>query len=129
MTGEANLTSVPAAADGAFPRATDVFVQGLLAGAAKRRSGATAAFGIAVSPEISPAASAFWPAVAAIGGAELGSAIDYAGLDMYPDVFGPRFGLDHLDGAVDWLMRSSGSRHCRSPGIGASVPIRIRETD
>jgi hypothetical protein len=82
VTGEANLTSVPAAADGAFPGATDAFVDGVIsAGEAKRRRGATAAIGFAVSPEIEPHASPFWPAVAATGGDRLPAAVDYAGLD------------------------------------------------
>jgi hypothetical protein len=106
VTGEANLTHVPAAADGAFPNATQAFVEGVMAAAqAKRRSGAGAALGFAVSPEIKPA-EGFWPAAGELAGGRLAKAVDYAGLDIYPDVFGPRFELHQLDGAVDWLLRS-----------------------
>jgi hypothetical protein len=127
VTGEANLAHVPAAADGAYPGAVEAFVHGLVAAAeAKRASGATAAIGFAVTPDIDPAQTAFWPAAAALG-ADLRGAADYAGLDMYPDVFGPRFELDALDGAVDWLLRSF--RHLTLPliGIGPETPIRICE--
>jgi len=56
VTGEANLTGIPDAADGAFPRADEALVRGVLAAAAaKRESGATAAIGFAVSPEVNPA--------------------------------------------------------------------------
>lgn len=128
VTGEANLTSVPAAADGAFPRATEAFVHGVLAAAsAKRRSEATAAIGFAVSPEVDPAKSPFWQTVAALGGDEVATAVDYAGLDMYPDVFGPRFELDQLNGAVDWLLRSFREQALPLTGIGYDVPIRICE--
>ena len=51
VTGEANLTGIPDAADGAFPRADEALVRGVLAAAtAKRESGATAAIGFAVVP-------------------------------------------------------------------------------
>ena len=48
----------------------------------------------------------FWPTVAALAGERLAAAVDYAGLDMCPDVFGPRLELDQLAAAVDWLLRS-----------------------
>ena len=128
VTGEANLTHVPAAADGAFPNATEAFVHGVLAASqAKRRHRATAAIGFAVSPEVQPASAPFWPAVAAMAGDEIAAAVDYAGLDMYPDVFGPRLGLDQLDGAVDWLLRSFRDQALPIAGIGLDVPIRICE--
>jgi hypothetical protein len=128
VTGEANLTNVPAAADGAYPRATEALVGGVVAArAAKQSSGATAAIGFAVSPELDPAHSSFWAEVAHLGGSEFGTAVDYAGLDMYPDVFGPRFELDQLDGAVDWLLRSFRQQALPVAGIGPEVPVRICE--
>ena len=128
VTGEANLTTVPFAADGAYPRAAEALVRGVVAGAAaKRRAGATAAVGFAVSPEVSPAESSFWPAVAELGGARFAAAADYAGLDMYPDVFGPRLALDQMDGAVDWLLRSFREQALPIAGIGPATPIRVCE--
>jgi hypothetical protein len=128
VTGEANLTGIPDAADGAFPRADEALVRGMLAAAdAKRDCGATAAIGFAVSPEVNPAGGAFWPAVARLGGAEFAAAVDYAGLDMYPDVFGPPVTLARLDGAVDWLLRSFREEVLPIAGIGPGTPIRICE--
>ncbi|HEY5353778.1 MAG TPA: hypothetical protein VIK57_15110 [Streptosporangiaceae bacterium] len=128
VTGEANLTGIPDAADGAFPRADEALVRGMLAAAdAKRDSGATAAIGFAVSPEVNPAGNAFWPAVARLGGPAFADAVDYAGLDMYPDVFGPPVTLDRLDGAVDWLLRSFREEVLPITGIGPGTPIRICE--
>jgi hypothetical protein len=128
VTGEANLTGIPDAADGAYPRADEAMVRGVLAAAAaKRESGATAAIGFAVAPEVNPAGSVFWPAVARLGGPEFPAAVDYAGLDMYPDVFGPRFTLDQLGGAVDWLLRSFRDEALPIAGLGPGVPIRICE--
>ena len=128
VTGEANLTGIPHAADGAFPRADEALVRGVLAAAAaKRESGATAAVGFAVTPQVNPAGSVFWPAVARLGGPEFAAAVDYAGLDMYPDVFGPPLTLDQLDGAVDWLLRSFREEALPIAGIGPGTPIRICE--
>jgi hypothetical protein len=73
------------------------------------------------------AASPFWPMVAELGGPQFAAAVDYAGLDMYPDVFGPRFGLDQLDSAVGWLLGSFREQALPIAGIGPAVPIRICE--
>lgn len=128
VTGEANLTSVPAAADGAYPRATEALVHGVLAAStAKGQTGATAAIGFAVSPQIDPANSPFWAEVGRLGRDRFPTAVDYAGLDMYTDVFGPRFDLDRLEGAVDWLLRSFREVALPIAGIGPDVPIRICE--
>ena len=99
----------------------------LAAADAKRDSGATAAIGFAVTPEVNPAGGAFWPAVAQPGGSAFADAADYAGLDMYPDVFGPPVALDRLEGAVDWLLRSFRDEVLPIAGIGPGTPIRICE--
>jgi hypothetical protein len=128
VTCEANFTHAEMAADGAFPDVTEAFVHGLMsAGEAKRQSGANAAVGFAVKPENRPADGPFWPAVGALAGDALSGSIDYAGLDMYPDVFGPRFELDQLDGAGDSLLRSFRDQALPLAGIGPDVPIRICE--
>lgn len=128
VTAEANLTNVPAAADGAFPRATEALVRGAIAAArAKRRSRSTAAVGFAVSPEVDPPGGSFWPNLARLGGDEFAGAVDYAGLDMYPDTFGPRLGLDQLDGAVEWLLRSFRTQALPLARIGPTIPIRVCE--
>ena len=101
VTGEAYLTDVPHAGDGAYPRATEAVVEGLsFAAEAKRAHGALAAVGFAVVPEDDPSAGRFWPALAARGGSRLAACVDYVGLDMYPDVFGSRVeqGQLRLDG-------------------------------
>lgn len=128
VTGEPNLTHIPHAADGAFPQATEALVRGVLAAAdAKERAKATAAIGFAVVPEMEFSEHSFWPAVAALGGPRFAAAVDYAGLDMYPDVFGPRFAVEQLDGAVDWLLRSFREQALPVAGIGPQTPIRICE--
>jgi hypothetical protein len=65
--------------------------------------------------------------VARLGGPAFAAAVDYAGLDMYPDVFGPPVALDQLDRAVDWLLRSFREEVLPIAGIGPGTPIRICE--
>jgi hypothetical protein len=128
VTGEPNLTWAGAAADGAFPGAAEAMVRGVLAGAAaKRECGASAAIGFAVVPDIDPAASGFWPTVSRSGGSSFAAALDYAGIDIYPDVFGPRISLDALPGTVERLLRDFRQGALATAGIPASVPIRICE--
>jgi hypothetical protein len=128
VTGEPNLSWAGAAADGAFPGAREAMVRGVLAGAAaKRATGGSAAIGFAVVPEIDPAAGGFWAGVRQDGGSSFAAALDYAGIDLYPDVFGPRVGLDALPGAVERLLRDFRERALATAGIPASVPIRICE--
>jgi len=128
VTGEPNLAGMRFAADGAYPAVREALVSGVLgAAAAKRESGATAAIGFAVAPEVDPAASGFWAAVRDLGGSDFAAALDYAGIDMYPDVFGPRLGLDQLPAAVDWVLRTYRERDLAGAGIPATVPIRICE--
>ena len=128
VTGEPNLTGMRFGADGAYPAAREALVRGVLgAAAAKWESGATAAIGFAVAPEVDPAASGFWAAVRDLGGSDFTVALDYAGIDMYPDVFGPRLGPGRLPGAVDWVLRTYRERDLAGAGIRATVPIRICE--
>jgi len=128
VTGEANLTGIPDAADGAFPRAGQALVRGVLAAAAaKRASGATAAIGFAAVPEPEPDASGFWTGVRDLGGADFAAAVDYAGIDLYPDVFGPRFAVPELPGAVTWILRTFRERMLPVAGIGPGTPIRVCE--
>jgi hypothetical protein len=128
VTGEANLTGIPDAVDGAFPRAAQALVRGVLSAAeAKRAAGAGAAIGFAVAPEPQPDANGFWTATRDLGGADFAAAVDYAGIDVYPDVFGPRFAVPELPGAVTWILRTFRERMLPIAGIAAGTPIRICE--
>ena len=128
VTGEANLTDVPHAGDGAYPRATEAVVEGLsFAAEAKRAHGALAAVGFAVVPEDDPSAGRFWPALAARGGSRLAACVDYVGLDMYPDVFGSRVEQGQLDSTVDTMLRRFREDALPIAGVGAATPIRICE--
>jgi hypothetical protein len=128
VTGEANLTAIPDAADGAFPRAAEALVRGVLSAAqAKQATGATAEIGFAAAVEASPDGSGFWSDVRNLGGSDFAAAADYAGIDMYPDVFGPRMELGRLPGAVTWILRTFREQTLPIVGIPPSTPVRICE--
>jgi hypothetical protein len=129
VTGEANLAGIAAAADGDYPGARQALVSGVLAAAeAKTAAKATAAIGFAVAPEADPAVTGFWPEIRNLGGADFAAALDYAGIDAYPDVFGPRFAVDKIPMATDWILRTFRERDLTGAGIPATVPIRICES-
>ncbi|HEY7262236.1 MAG TPA: hypothetical protein VH589_12205 [Trebonia sp.] len=128
VTGEANLTGIPGGVDGAFPRAAEALVRGVLSAAeAKRVTGATAAIGFAAAVEAAPDPAGFWAGVRDLGGAEFAAALDYAGIDVYIDVFGPRVGVDKVAEAVAWVLRTFRERTLPIAGVPASTPIRICE--
>jgi len=128
VTGEANLTAIPDAADGAFPRAAAALVRGVLSAAqAKRAAGATAAIGFAAAVEAAPDGNGFWSEVRNLGGTDFAAAADYAGIDMYPDVFGPRMELDRLPAAVTWILRAFRERTLPIIGVPPGTPVRICE--
>ena len=128
VTGEANLTAIPDAADGAFPKAAEALVRGVLSAAqAKQAAGATAQIGFAAAVEATPDGNGFWSEVRSLGGEDFAAAADYAGIDMYPDVFGPRIELARLPGAVTWILRTFREQTLPIAGIPASTPVRICE--
>jgi hypothetical protein len=127
VTGEANLKGIPAAADGAYPRAVDALIRGVQAAAAtKRETGATAAIGFAAAFDPDPE-SEFWAQLGRDGGDAFVESLDYAGVDMYPDVFGPRIPPADLDAAVEWVLRLFRDRSLPAAGIPAALPLRICE--
>ncbi len=128
VTGEANLTGIPDAGDGAYPGAAQALVHGITAAAdAKQRCALDVPVGFAVVPEQDPAAGTFWPAVAALGGSRFPASLDYAGLDMYPDVFGGRIEQASLEPAVGELLGAFRRKALPLAGIPDSVPIRVCE--
>ena len=126
VTGEPNLKGV--GVDGDFPRAAEALVRGVLSAAeAKRASGATAAIGFAAAVEAVPDSNGFWSSVRDLGAAGFGTAVDYAGVDVYVDVFGPRIELDKVPAAVRWVLQTYREKTLAIAGIPASTPIRICE--
>jgi hypothetical protein len=103
VTGEANLSGIPGGVDGAFPRADEALVRGVLSAAeAKRAAAAAAAIGFAAAVQGAPDPAGFWSRVRDLGGTDFAAALDYAGIDVYVDVFGPRIGVDRVAEVVGW---------------------------
>lgn len=128
VTGEANLAGNPGSSDGDFPRVAEALTRGVIeAAAAKRDHGATAGIGFAVSFDPQPAASPLWPQVRRLGGGEFSAALDYAGLDMYPDVFGPPMPPERLVRVVPLILAAFREQVLEPIGIGAGVPLHICE--
>ena len=129
VTGEANLTAIPDAGDGAYPRAIDALAHGVLAAArAKTEVAASADIGFAVVPEADPAIGRFWPTLATLAGPRFGASVDYVGLDMYPDVFGGPVPPEDLDATVEALLHTLREEALPIADIQAATPIRICET-
>ena len=128
VTSEANLASAPGAADGAFPRVAEALVGGVMAAAAaKRDCGATVEVGFAVAFAHRLEQSLLWPEVRRLGGAEFAAALDYVGIDMYPDVFGPPLALERLGGAASMVLRFFREQVLEPVGIGPSVAVHVCE--
>jgi len=89
----------------------------LRAAEAKRAAGATAAIGFAVVPGPEPDANGFWAGIGNLGGSDFAAEADYAGIDMYPDVFGPPTGIDGLPcgavGVADLPQADAAASGCR----------------
>ncbi|MCL2394109.1 MAG: hypothetical protein FWC87_05405 [Acidimicrobiaceae bacterium] len=130
ITSEADLTSMPGAADGDFPRVAEALVRGMLRAATlKRELGATVEVGFAVTFDPHPGECSLWPQVRQLGGQDFPAAVDYAGIDMYPDVFrpGPPMSLERLGEAVGLVLRVFRERVLEPIGLGSQVPIHICE--
>jgi len=128
VTGEANLTGIPDAGDGAYPGATEALVHGVIAAAdARQRHALDVPVGFAVVPEREPAAGMFWPAVAMLGGSRFAACVDYVGIDMYPDVFGGRIEQPDLDRAAGEMLGTLRRQALPLAGIPDSTPIRVCE--
>ncbi len=111
--------------DGAAPHVIAAVVEGVLA--AKDESmarGLRVAVGINAAPSFDPA-DRFWATLIQRGGPEFVTALDYVGLDFFPDVFRPLPTPDFhsaVNGVVGHFRNT-----LSAAGIPATVPIRITE--
>lgn len=128
VTNEANLLDVPFAPDGAYPNAMEALVDGVVVAAeTKRSTGATAALGFTTASDMSPAAKLFWQRVALRNETAFKSAVDFAGLTMYPGGF-----VEQSPSSVELAQRTTDMLTCYraqllAAGIPETVPIRVCE--
>ncbi|HLV98952.1 MAG TPA: hypothetical protein VKT82_09770 [Ktedonobacterales bacterium] len=129
ITEEANLTTFPEV-DGCIPHVREALVSGVIAAKEEaRRRGLDMQVGFNAALNFDPTDD-FWPAIAALGGQPFLDALDYVGLDFFPDVFRP-LAPDGEPGDVRQSV-SAVLAHFRqvnlvAAGIPASVPIHITE--
>lgn len=130
VTNEANLLTVPFAPDGAYPHALEALVGGVVVAAeTKRNVGASAALGFTAAGDAHPTTGtdSFWRGVAQHGGEAFASALDFAGLTMYPG------GLDaHAPSTSELVgrtvaMLATYRAQLTDAGIPDTVPIRVSE--
>jgi hypothetical protein len=130
ITEEPNLATAPGSADGGFPHVRQALVRGVVAAKEEaRRLGLAVQVGFNAVPSFNPADD-FWPSIGALGQQSFLDALDYVGLDCFPDVFRPvrpdNF-LENLRNAIGFLLTNFRRVNLAAGNIPQSVPIHITE--
>ena len=126
VTEEPNNPHAETGGDGSSPNVRQAMIEGVKA--AKHEAltrGLPVRVGVAFTPSFNPADD-FWPDVGRRVGPEFLAALDYVGLDFFPDVFRP-LPFDEIGGAVEGVLRHFRGVNLRAGGIPESVPIRVTE--
>ncbi|MGK5548716.1 hypothetical protein ACSNOH_28885 [Streptomyces sp. URMC 127] len=125
VTEEPNVTSVPTL-DGAYPGVHEAIVRGVITAKEHARSlgHGHLRIGFNTTPLFGPAVS-FVTGLTRRGGDAFTAALDYAGLDFFPDVFRPVSAPD-LPGAVEGLLRHHRHAVLGAAGLG-HLPLHITE--
>jgi hypothetical protein len=129
ITEEANVTNFPDV-DGFIPQVREALVKGVIAAKEEiLRSGIDIQVGFSAALNFDPTDD-FWPSIASLGGQQFLDALDYVGLDFFPDVFRP-LAPDGSPGDVRSAVVAVLS-HFRKVSLGAahipeSCPIHITE--
>jgi hypothetical protein len=123
---EANNPDATSGGDGSFPNVRQALVSGVIAAAEEaERLGLSVDIGCNATPIFSPNDD-FWPSLLKLGSHAFIDALDYVGLDFFPDVFRP-VPADDLAGAVAGVLGHFREANLASGGIGSAIPIRITE--
>jgi hypothetical protein len=126
ITNEGNL-NLPGSGDGSSPNVCQALVQGLLAARERvRAQNSSVRLGFNAIPSLNDN-DTFWSSLASLGGRDFPQALDYVGLDLYPDVFGPPIALESLGAAVRKVLKTFRQKSLPLAGISSAVPIRIAE--
>jgi hypothetical protein len=130
ITEEPNLSTAPGSADGGFPHVRKALVRGVIAAKEEsRRLGLDVQVGFNAVPSFNPADD-FWPGIAALGEQPFLDALNYVGLDCYPDVFrpfSPGNYLEKMRDAITFLLTNFRRVNLAAGNIPDSVPIHITE--
>jgi hypothetical protein len=126
VTEEPNNPHPETGGDGASPNVLDAVLQGVVAAKAEARARELAVhIGLAVAPSFSPA-DTLWADLGERAGADFHGALDYVGLDFFPDVFRP---LPHeqMEAAVEGVLAHTREVIRTRGGVADAVPLRITE--
>jgi hypothetical protein len=126
VTEEPNNPRAETGGDGSSPDFRQAMIIGVIA--AKEEAvarGLPVRVGVAFTPSFHPADD-FWPDVGRRIGPEFLAALDYVGLDFFPDVFRP-VPFEQIGEAVEGVLVHFRSTNLRTGVIPESVPIRITE--
>ena len=130
IANEVNLTASEDSSDGAYEGAREALVQGVIAAKdeARRRGMSALQIGFNWAYRTDPASEeSFWRSLRDRGGPAFVSSLDWIGLDAYPGtVFPP---VEGPGGYRDGMVNAMSSMRCfaRTPGIPASVPMKVEE--
>ncbi|BCY12694.1 hypothetical protein [Actinoplanes sp. L3-i22] len=112
--------------DGRSPAVRDALVAGVIeAKREARRLALDVRIGCNSTLDFSPDQE-FWTDLGKRGGDEFRAALDYAGLDFFPDVFRP-LPADRLPAIVAGALRGFREQSLAAAGIPESVPIHVTE--
>ena len=135
ITNEVNIASSPNTSDGAYRRAVEALVEGVVAAKreSRRRGYDHQQIGFNFAWRFDVAADrAFWEALGRRGGERLRRHTDWVGLDIYPGTFTPGilFPAAIADFGDAFLEGVAQTRECYLPkaGFGRRTPLRIEET-
>ena len=130
ITNEVNLTFSPDSSDGAYDRARDALIEGVVAAKdeARRRGYHQLEIGFNWAYRTDPGnESSFWNYLRDRGGKRFVDSVDWVGLDAYPGTFFPPTEVPGEEG--DGLLNAMSTIRClmKVPAIPESVPIHIEE--
>jgi hypothetical protein len=130
ITEEPNFLHAPGAADGGFPLVRRALVEGIaVAKEEALRQGCDFQVGFNAVLSFDPNDD-FWAEIGVLGAQVFPAALDYVGLDFFPDVFhpvAPDGSLEKLREAVANVLRHFRMVNLAAANIAASVPIHIAE--
>ena len=132
LTEEPNNPDAANGGDGSFPNVREAIIAGVLAAKEEaQRLGYTFQIGFNATPSFAPNDD-FWPSIATLGTPAFLSALDYVGLDFFPDVFQPLPSRADgttmpLEQAVAGVLTHFRTVNLSTGNIPATIPIHITE--
>jgi hypothetical protein len=130
ITEEPNLYDAPGSADGCMPNVQQALMQGVIVAKEEAcQQGYNIQVGFNAVPSFN-SSDDFWTSIGRLGQQSFLEAVDYVGLDCFPDVFHPVAADDspgNLRDAVTFLLTQFRSINLPTGNIPPSTPIHITE--